>query len=316
MCGVSPKMASFNNEHVLPDWILKRFKLHSMQISLPNRKQLTYGRYKVPCCATCNSLMSDAFEAPISGLMADGYKAVRDHINEEGPARLFQWLNLIFLKTHLKDKGLRFHLDSREGDEKISDFYSWEDLHHFHSVSRAFYSGAKFHPSGLGTLLVLPAKTGMPLGDFDYRDLYIAKTILLRLGEVGIVAVLNDCGAALSVLRNIVGKIEAALSPAQFLELMARLASINLRLKDRPVFASVFDHNWANQILIAEHPANVELLEEGPENELGKILHWCYEGIIPMIPEGERDFVISHIKEGKYSLILNPQGKFISNPPV
>jgi hypothetical protein len=316
VCGASPAAARFNKEHVLPDWILKRFKLHSMRITLPNRTHLTYGRYKVPCCAKCNSLMSEVFETPISRMMADGYQAVRDHVTQEGPAKLFQWLNLIFLKTHLKDRDLRFYSDSRKSDEKISDLYSWEDLHHFHCVARAFYSSAKFHPSGLGTLFVFPAKTGMQLGDFDYRDLYIAKTMLLRLGEVGIVAVLNDCGAAASILRNITAKIEGPLSPAQFLELMAHAASINLRLKESPVFASAFDDDHTNQVLLAEHPKKVELIEESSENDLGKILHWCYEGIIPMIPEEERELVVSHIKDGRYSLLLDSEGKFVRNPPV
>jgi hypothetical protein len=316
VCGVSPSATSFNNEHVFPDWILKRFKLHPQQITLPNRTQLTYGRYKVPCCKTCNSLMSQVFETPISRLMAQGYKAVCDHLEQEGPAKLFQWLNLIFLKTHLKDRNLRFHLDSRKSDEKISDFYSWEDLHHFHCVARAFYSGAKFHLSSLGTLLVLPAKTGMLLGDFDYRDLYVAKTMLLRLGEVGIVAVLNDCCAVRSILRKFIGKIEGPLSPGQFRELMARAASINLRLKAGPIFTFAFDEDYADQILIAQHPDIVELVEETQENKLGEILHWCFEDILPMIPENERDFVVSHIKDGRYSLILDSHGKFVLNSPV
>jgi hypothetical protein len=316
ICGVARSETTFNDEHVLPDWILRRFRLHSKQIGLPNRSGLTYASYKAPCCAACNSRMADVFENPISGLVAQGYKAVQDHILREGPLSLFQWLNLIFVKTHLKDKTLRFHLDSRKGDETISDLYRWEELHHIHCVARAFFTGARLDISSLGTLLVLPARTDTLMGDFDYRDLYVGKTMLLRLGEVGIVAVLNDSCAALNVLENIVKKISGPLSPAQFRELMARAAEINLRLKDRPIFGSRFDKDYAHQILTADVPNKVTLVEQAPEAKLGEILHWCYEDIIPLVSDGERDLVATHIKEGKYSLLLDQDGNFIRNPPI
>ncbi len=101
----------------------------------------------------------------------------------------------------------------------------------------------------------------------------------------------------------------------QFRELMARAASINLRLKKRPIFSSAFDQDYTHQILVGQHPATVELLEESKENELGKIMYWCYEDIIPMISDKERNFVVSHIKDGKYSLILDRHGKFVRAPP-
>ena len=36
LCGASPEVVPFNNEHILPDWILKRYRLHSRLITLPN----------------------------------------------------------------------------------------------------------------------------------------------------------------------------------------------------------------------------------------------------------------------------------------
>lgn len=120
VCGASPSSTVFNDEHILPDWILRRYNLHSLRITLPNRQYLTYGGYKIPCCEACNASMSNEFEVPMSVIFAQGYHALVKHIERDGPLKLFQWLNLIFLKTHLKDKFLRFHLDSRQGQEKIA----------------------------------------------------------------------------------------------------------------------------------------------------------------------------------------------------
>jgi hypothetical protein len=78
VCGVNPSAAIFNDEHVIPDWILRQFNLHSMEITLPNRAALTYSGYKVPCCEKCNLLMSDVFESPISKLVIRAIKRSRN----------------------------------------------------------------------------------------------------------------------------------------------------------------------------------------------------------------------------------------------
>jgi hypothetical protein len=54
---------------------------------------------KVPYCMTCNGLLADEFETPLSKLLAKGYRAVADHLIHKGPSLLFRWLALIFLKT-------------------------------------------------------------------------------------------------------------------------------------------------------------------------------------------------------------------------
>jgi hypothetical protein len=225
-----------------------------MQIALSNRAGLTYDRYKVPCCESCNTLMANAFETPISELIADGYEAVADQVKREGPWLLFKWLSLIFPKTHLKDRNLRFNLDSRDGREKIADFYSWDQLHHIHCIARSFYTGAKLDQTVLGSFVIFPAKVGTPFGDFDYRDMYAGRTVLLRLGEIGIVSVLNDSCAAWNLLNGLLQRINGPVSPSQSKELFARMAFVNLHLKERPAPASRFSDDGSNYVILAESP--------------------------------------------------------------
>jgi hypothetical protein len=104
ICGVKPSAAAFNDEHVIPDWILRRFDLHSDEDWSPEPGDLTYSGYKIPCCENCNLLMSEVLEIPISKLVGQGYNAVADHLCREGSWLLFTWLALIFLKTHLKQE--------------------------------------------------------------------------------------------------------------------------------------------------------------------------------------------------------------------
>ena len=119
ICGASPGQVEFNDEHVLPEWLLRRYNLFSRRISLPNDVTVKYGSYTVPCCMVCNSRMGEEIEKPISELVAAGREAVRRDLYENSPLKFFVWLALIYLKTHLKDRQLRFHLDQRKGWRKL-----------------------------------------------------------------------------------------------------------------------------------------------------------------------------------------------------
>src|SRR5713101_4599678 len=74
ICGADPTTVNFNDEHVIPDWILADYSLHSRRITLPNEAGLMYGQYTVPCCESCNTRMSDVFEHPISTVVKQGYQ--------------------------------------------------------------------------------------------------------------------------------------------------------------------------------------------------------------------------------------------------
>jgi hypothetical protein len=83
------------------------------------------------------------------------------------------------LKTHLKDRSFRWHRDARKGAEKISDFHTWEDLHHVHCLVRSFYNNAFVDRSAIGSFLLLPARSLLYADRFDFGDLSEAQTIML-----------------------------------------------------------------------------------------------------------------------------------------
>ena len=198
ICGARPEDQKFNNEHILPEWLLRRFDLFSRTITLPNEGTVQYGRYTVPCCAECNSLMGRAIEEPISRVVEGGAKAINDYVSGGHLLNMFVWMGLIYLKTHLKDRAHRVHLDARKGTEKIADEYEWEHLHHIHCIIRCFYTGCSAEVEALGSFLAFPVKRNATLDRFDFADLYLAQTMLLRLNDVGIVTVFDDLGGAMN----------------------------------------------------------------------------------------------------------------------
>jgi len=48
VCGAKPNAVPFNNEHVLPDWILRRFRLQGRSVTLPNGTHFQYGHFEIP----------------------------------------------------------------------------------------------------------------------------------------------------------------------------------------------------------------------------------------------------------------------------
>ncbi len=50
ICGIDKAKSKFNDEHIIPDWILKKLELFSASINLPNGDTYRYDKYKIPCC--------------------------------------------------------------------------------------------------------------------------------------------------------------------------------------------------------------------------------------------------------------------------
>jgi hypothetical protein len=306
ICGTHPDEAPFNEEHVLPNWILKRYILHGREINLPNDSGYKYGRYKIPCCQACNLRMADQFETPISALVDQGYQAFTDYLLQEGPWRVFVWLSLIFLKTHLKDKDLRRHLDPRQGTSVISDAYAWEELHHIHCVARSFYTGCELDASALGSLLILPAKCADHFEPFDYRDIYDAQALLLRLDDIALFAVLNDSCAAYNVVGTMLQRITGFLSPLQLRDVLAQLVFINLSLKERPTFHTEVMPAEGRCVISAKHSSQVALTDHDPR-KLGQIQFECCKDVLAFFQATDD---LEAIKQGRWSSLFRADGSF------
>jgi hypothetical protein len=308
ICGAQREAVPFNDEHVVPDWILRRFELHGREIQLSNRASIRYGGMTVPCCVTCNSAMGERFEKPMSKLFGGGYEAVSQELKNSGPWDLFNWMALMFLKAHLKDKYLNFNLDHRKGDTKISEYHSWEEMHHLHCVARSFYTRAEIAQEVLGSLAILPAKVRPHYDSFDFIDVSVAQTMLLTIGGVAVLAVFNDSMAALSIASEVdLPKIEGPLSPIQLRELAARFACINLQFEPRPQFVSEFDVFKETYNIKAEREAQVHIPEWN--NDLfGSVMHHVTRDHLKAIyPDAGLEELV---RSGQYTFLRTPSGSF------
>ena len=245
-------------------------------------------------------------------------KVLRDPAN--GSLRrkaLYVWLSLLFIKTHLKDRQLRQHLDRRKGDARISDQYAWEMLHHIHCVARFPYVGGELAPSVLGTTRWFRIEDKMVIDEFDYFDLTFDHTMILRIGDLGLVAVLTDSGKCSQMLRDVLFAVEGeVLTMVQLRELGARLALANRQLLNRPRFYTAVDKRSGDIRVLLDAKPNPGLeCEPLDYDQLGEIMVFALGSFLDHLEidgVSGAEQVAALIKEGRSSFFLDEEMQFMS----
>ncbi|OGN51653.1 MAG: hypothetical protein A2352_01695 [Caulobacterales bacterium RIFOXYB1_FULL_67_16] len=250
-------------------------------------------------------------------MLAGDYASVAGRLDDSGRELLFVWLNLLFLKVHLKDRRVRVHRDPRVGDEKIGDFYDWTDLHHVHAVARCSYTGAKLSPGVVGSLQVFEIEGALTGDAYDYLDFTFDQTVILRLGKVGIVATLNDSTAAERAWSHRLKLIDGPLTELQLREVGAMFALANRDLVYRPSFSTVaVEGKW---VLIQAHRPPLELPDMDPR-AFGEALLFAVRNFVSsraIEVDGTRDpeKVAAAIATGHVRFLTDADGNFF-RPPV
>lgn len=316
ICGASPNERRFNDEHIVPRWILRRFKLFDKEITLPNGERRKYGGYRVPCCESCNDLLGRKIEEPVSKLLDDGdYSTVIRRLGDRQRQLLFVWLALLFLKIHLKDQRVPIHRDRRQGSEPIGEMYHWPELHHVHAIARAPYTGASLLPEAIGSLQIFEIEDGLLEGRYDYQDFTFEQTMIIRLGRIGIVASLNDSTAAESVWFDRLELVNGPISELQLREVGAMFSLANRNLVQRPIFSTIIpDKRW---VLIAGHRPPLQLKEFDPK-EFGETLLFAVRDFVTaraIEVDGSRDpkYVSNAISSGHVRFLTDKDGRFVRN---
>ncbi|AXT59287.1 hypothetical protein D1816_02630 [Aquimarina sp. AD10] len=313
ICGASPDSKDFNDEHIIPNWLLKKHSLHKQFVTLPNGTKFRYGQYVVPCCVDCNSELGDVYETPISKLLSKPYEQMIKEIQQDTEIvkLLFKWLSLIYLKTHLKDRNLLSSQDRRKDLGYISDDYYWEDFHHIHCIARSHHTKADIDKRVYGTMFILPAIVHDSLGGFDYLDSQTGKTIMLQTGDISIIANLNDSCAGLTAFNEQMMKLNGSLSGFQLREIVAHMNFINLSLKERPVYRSLIGYDGKYKI-VAEVPDEVILLDENERfTSPGQFLRYYVKDMIGDIENKEQ--ILNEIENGKRNYLFDEDGNFIDH---
>ena len=312
ICGISPDEKPFNDEHVFPEWVLRRFDLFSGKVTLPNNVAFRYDRYKVQCCVECNTMMGDLVENPVAKVVSGGATAINKFVENGGLLKMFVWMGLMFLKAHLADRDFRLDLDARKGGGNIGDLHAWDDLHHLHCIVRCLYNDCEVEPEAIGSFLSLPVRREASPDAFDFADFSYAQTMLLRLDDLGLLAVFNDSGAAMTFFWRCLEKITGAVSELQLREVMVELAFLNQHLKSRPAFCSEFDMEKERYRIRAKRPPQPELVEMD-YTVRGDLLHRAVGYALPGHTTKE---ILDAMESGAFTFLFDDDGGFIEKSLV
>lgn len=311
ICGASPDNTEFNNEHVIPRWILRRYDLFDRNMTLPNGTEILYGQNTVPCCQACNTLLGRELEEPMRALISSGFSAMFDQL-PNSISLIFRWLCLIVFKTHYRDRLLRMNQDRRAPDACIGDIYDWADLHHIHAVARSIYTGCHIEPEVIGSIHIFEAQHNGLEEAFDFADLYPSQTVLVKLGNIAIVSVLNDsCGASNGFMK-LSKRITGGVSGIQLREILAHLAVINVHIKQRPTYRTLYDPQSGQSSICATVPEKFEMDRLDPDY-FGQVMEFTCSSIVRQTKNPDNEQILKSIRDGKYTFLFNADGSFNTN---
>jgi hypothetical protein len=222
-------------------------------------------------------------------------------------------MRLIFLKTHLKDGAMSFHLDERKGQAKIGDLYDWEQLHHIHNFVRCFYTGCSIQKNAVGSLLVLPVEGQLLAERFDFGDLHLPQTMFIRLDKTAILTVFDDAGGALSCFNYKLERFTGPVSELQLREVSVELAWLNLHLKERPTLG--VDIDTANETcrMTCERPPELRLNQLDYDLR-GRLFQNALGHVFPHV-KGQgltAQETLEAVKAGTFTFLFDNDGNFIT----
>ena len=116
--------------------------------------------------------------------------------------------------------------------------------------------------------------------------------MLVRLGDVGVVCVLNDAGAAVNAVMETLRKLTGPLAPLQWREVLAHLSYANILLKNRPRFHTTFGRHDGSLTISADVPARIELLDFAAP-DFGNILYSVLSSALEVVPFAEQAFELT-----------------------
>lgn len=311
LCGVRPQERPFKDLLVLPEWLQSRYELAAKTVRKPNGSTVRCDQDTVPCCRSCNILINDEIEKPVSQVIAKGGGNINTFIQSNGLGMLYIWMALVFVKTHLKENLRRYRIDPSEAN--FPDAHEWSKLHLVHSFVRAALSRTEVNAEATGSFLTLPVDMASVAGGFDYADVFGPQTLMVRFDDCAVFVVFDDTGAALNCIHPKLAKITGPLSEVQLREVLAELAYLNMLLKTRPTYKTHAELETEILKFVATRP---QLALKDPDLALrGKVLRAVLgDGVDQIKVEGHTPADVSAaVDAGTVTFLFDGEGRFIAN---
>lgn len=214
LCGEKLNSKNRSDEHVIPKWVQDRFDLWNKKLELLNGTDIPYKKLKIPCCKSCNNNYLSELERKISLATlsdADALRVLDDKM-------IFQWLSKIFYGLLYREYLLPLDRTSPDSGPIIpKELLKEYKLHHLFMQSIRVPMEFNELPA---SIFIFDIQNDQDVFDYDFKDDLNLMTISIKLGKIGIIAVLQDGGAQSNIFLDYSEKFfDSTLNIMQFKEL-------------------------------------------------------------------------------------------------
>lgn len=249
LCGHSLK-GKKSSEHVFPKWLQNRYSLWNQEIHLLNRSTIPYRKLTIPCCRTCNSVYLSPLENTIQTYHEKGFPEFikLDRI------KIFQWIAKIYYGLLFKELSLLVdRSDPNYGTITSPDLLQeLRTLHTFLQSIRMPFEFVNFHP---WSIFLIETHIYGDERDFDYHDEIFTLTFSIRIGEVGIIACLEDNGAQEEMFSDYFNRFKGIkLHPVQFDELVAKVTYKRALMNRIPKYMMMLPEEEGQKVTVWASP--------------------------------------------------------------
>lgn len=310
LCGRDRSTTDFDEEHVLPQWILRDFNLKNEKVALPNNQLVPYYKYKIPCCERCNKWFGRNLETPMKNIVARASDNPKERILGANTELVYSWLANLQFKLSLKD----FHWlwsknpSLHEGSIALAAGTDVNNLITAHMFLRTFPFDIRVNPNAIGNLTKLTAAPSEI--KFNFKNSTDDQNIFIKFGRIALFATFGDCNHSSSEMDPYFNKGEY--SDLQLIEIFCRQSTFQHCLLSRPNFSlHPLYHEVRHLLLDVEIEDDIRILEFDCEyfghifrHQLGptKFLYW---------KGGKRpiDEIENEILAGKFTFLRDRNGQ-------
>jgi hypothetical protein len=249
LCGVQLEEGE-TAEHVFPKWLQRKFDLWNQRIILLNGTGLPYKQLTIPCCVSCNGGSLSRIEREIETAYSSGFQEFKKIDSQ----KLFQWMGKIYYGILFKE--LSLDVDRRDPSKgKITSpdlLEKFKTLHLFlQSIRRQF----EFEDNIPWSIFVVELSTYGDKRDFDYFDNFVTQTFALRMGNIGVIAHLQDNGIHKESLKEYYDEFDGIkLNHLQFNELVAKAMYNSTLLNRTPKYITVLPNTPEEPVKVISLP--------------------------------------------------------------
>jgi hypothetical protein len=242
LCGEEYAEGQRTDEHVFPSWLLNNYKLWDQKLTLLNGTAIPYRQVRIPCCRKCNNEHLSILENTVERAVTAGF----DAFAKLPDVVAFQWLTKIFVQILRLETRLPLERSTPDvgfivAQETLDDFALCHWL--LSSVRRSI--SLQIADGQLWSIFRFRCQesTKDVRTNFDFMDNVPRLGIAIRMGQIGLVASLQDCGANWAIGRTYWRRIAKAVSlhPYQFREIACSVFYKQHTMTRLPKFVTVFE---------------------------------------------------------------------------